>query len=322
MSSQGPLVSVIIPAYNAAVFIGETLTSVFNQSYSNYEVIVVNDGSTDTAELEKVLAPFRDRLIYLEQDNKGPSAARNNAIGKARGEFVAFLDSDDTWLPDYLAEQIGFLNGEQRFDMVYSDAWLFGDGPLSGRRFMESAPSTGPVTFESLLLYQTSVITSCTVVRRQSVIDAGLFDERFIRCEDFDLWIRLAHRGARIGFQEQVLARHRTHGASLAANEIAMVESQIEVLKKAQHTLPLSDAEQQLIEQQLKNCDAQINRERGKQYLANRDYDAATAALTRANTFYKSWKLQLIIWGLRSTPRVVSYLANVRAKPLSPTTPK
>jgi hypothetical protein len=206
--------------------------------------------------------------------------------------------------------------------MVYSDAWLFGDGPLSGRRFMESAPSTGPVTFESLLLYQTSVITSCTVVRRQSVINAGLFDERFIRCEDFDLWIRLAHRGARIGFQEQVLARHRAHGASLAANEIAMVESQIEVLKKAQHTLPLSDAEHQLIEQQLKNCDAQINRERGKQYLANRDYDAAATALTRANTFYKSWKLQLVIWGLRSTPRVVSYLANVRAKPLSPTTPK
>jgi len=103
MSSQGPLVSVIIPAYNAAVFIGETLTSVFNQSYSNYEVIVVNDGSTDTAELEKVLAPFRGRLVYLEQENKGPSAARNSAIGKARGEFVAFLDSDDTWLPDYLA---------------------------------------------------------------------------------------------------------------------------------------------------------------------------------------------------------------------------
>ena len=325
MSSQGPLVSVIIPAYNAAVFIGETLTSVFNQSYSNYEVIVVNDGSSDTAELEKVLAPFRDRLIYLEQDNKGPSAARNSAIGKARGEFVAFLDSDDTWLPDYLAEQIRFLGGEQAFDMVYSDAWLFGDGPLSGRRFMESAPSIGPVTFESLLLYQTSVITSCTVVRRQSVIDAGLFDERFIRCEDFDLWIRLAHRGACIGFQEKILARHRTHDASLAANEIAMVESQIEVLRKAQHTLPLSDAEHQLIEQQLKNCDAQINRERGKQYLANRDYDQAAAALTRANTFYKSWKLQLVIWGLRSTPRVVRYLANVRTSPrrgLSPTTPK
>src|SRR5690349_21377287 len=122
--SHGPLVSVIIPAYNAAGFIGETLISVFAQTYSNYEVIVVNDGSPDTEELKKVLAPFRDRLTYLEQENKGPSAARNNAIGKARGEFVAFLDSDDNWLPDYLTEQIRFLSDEPGFDMVYSDALL------------------------------------------------------------------------------------------------------------------------------------------------------------------------------------------------------
>jgi GT2 family glycosyltransferase len=311
-SSHGPLVSVIIPAYNAAGFIDETLNSVFNQTYSNYEVIVVNDGSPDTDELQKVLAPFRDRLIYIQQENKGPSAARNHAIKKARGEFVAFLDSDDNWLPDYLEEQIKLSRSEHGFDMVYSDAWLFGDGPLSGRRFMECAPSIGPVTFESLLLYQTSVITSCTVVRRQSVIDAGLFDERFIRCEDFDLWIRLAHRGARIGFQEQVLARHRTQSASLAANEIAMVESQIEVLKKAKQTLPLSEAEHKLIDRQLENCAAQIDRERGKQYLANRNYDQAAASFTRANRFYKSRKLQLVIWGLRSTPRVVRYLAQSR----------
>ena len=313
MSSVGPLVSVIIPAYNAAGFIGETLTSVFSQTYSNYEVIVVNDGSPDTAELEKELAPFRDRLIYLEQENKGPSAARNNAIGKARGEFLAFLDSDDTWLPDYLAEQIRFLHLEQAFDMVYSDAWLFGDGPLSGRRFMESAPSSGPVTFESLLLYQTSVITSCTVVRRQSVIDAGLFDERFIRCEDFDLWIRLAHRGARIGFQEQVLARHRAHAASLAANEIAMVESQIEVLKKAKQNLKLSDAQLELIDRQLHNCAAQIDLAQGKRYFAAGDYQQAVQALERANSFNRSLKLKLVICLLQRAPGVLHFLQKRRS---------
>jgi len=312
-SSQGPLVSVIIPAYNAAGFIGETLNSVFSQTYSNYEVIVVNDGSPDTAELEKVLAPFRDRLIYLEQENKGPSAARNNAIGKARGEFVAFLDSDDIWLPDYLAEQIRFLNGEQAFDMVYSDATLFGDGPLSGRRFMESAPSTGPVTFESLLLYQTSVITSCTVVRRQSVIDAGLFDERFVRCEDFDLWIRLAHRGARIGFQEQVLARHRMHIASLAANQIAMVESQIEILKKAKQNLKLSDAQHRLIDRQLQNCAAQIDLAQGKRYFAAGDYPQAVRALERANSFNRSLKLKLVICLLQRAPGVLHFLQKRRS---------
>jgi glycosyltransferase involved in cell wall biosynthesis len=305
---QEPLVSVIIPAYNAAGFIGETLTSVFNQTYSNYEVIVVNDGSPDTDELEKVLAPFRDRLIYLEQENKGPSAARNNAIGVARGEFVAFLDSDDTWLPNYLEEQIKLICSERGFDMVYSDALLFGDSPLSGRRFMECAPSVGPVTFESLLLYQTSVITSGTVVRRQAVIDAGLFDERFIRCEDFDLWIRLAHRGARIGFQEQVLARHRAHGASLAANEIAMVESQIEILKKAKQTLKLSDAQQELIDRQLQNCAAQIDLAQGKRYFAAGDYQQAARALERANSFNQSLKLKLVILLLDRAPGLLHFL--------------
>ena len=307
MHNERPLVSVIIPAYNAAGFIGETLTSVFGQTYSNYEVIVVNDGSPDTDELKKVLAPFRDRLIYLEQENKGPSAARNNAIGKARGEFVAFLDSDDAWLPNYLEEQIKLIR-ERGFDMVYSDAWLFGDSPLSGRRFMECAPSIRPVTFESLLLYQTSVITSGTVVRRQSVIDAGLFDERFIRCEDFDLWIRLAHRGARIGFQEQVLARHRAHGASLAANEIAMVESQIEILKKAKQTLKLSDAQQKLIDRQLQNCAAQIDLAQGKRYFAAGDYQQAAQALARANSFNRSVKLKLVIFLLERAPGVLHFL--------------
>ena len=322
------MVSVIIPAYNCAGFIGEALKSVFVQTYTDYEVIVVNDGSADTDELLKVLAPFRDRLTYLEQQNKGPSAARNAGVASAQGEFVAFLDSDDSWLPDYLAEQINFINGDPGFDMVYADAMLFGDGPLAGRSFMECAPSRGPVTFESLLRYETSVITSCTVVRRRSLIDAGLFDERFIRCEDFDLWLRLALSGARIGFQQKVLARHRTHGSSLAADQIAMVESQVQVLKKAQETLPLSASQRQLIESQLENCAAQIERERGKQYLASRDYEQAALSFSLANEFYKSRKLQLVIWGLRSAPRLVRYLANLRTdsgdfrKPASQAMPK
>ena len=303
-----PQVSVIIPAYNAASFIGDALDSVFNQTYSDYEVILVNDGSPDTAELRKSIAPYSDRLTYIEQENRGPSAARNHAIQKARGEFVAFLDSDDTWLPSYLAEQMQVLTRDSQLDMIYADAWLFGDSSLSGRRFMECSPSRRPVTFESLLRYESSVITSCTVVRREAVIDAGLFDERFVRCEDFDLWIRLAHRGARIDFQEQVLARHRAHDASLAADSIAMVASQIEVLRKAQQNLKLTDAQQKLIEQQLENCAAQIDLEQGKRLFTAGDYQQAAQALERANTFYRSLKLRLVIFLLQRAPRVLHFL--------------
>jgi len=106
---QRPAVSVIIPAYNAAGFISETLQSVFAQTYRDFEIIVVNDGSPDTAALEAVLRPFADRLVYLPQENRGVSAARNTGIRAARGRYVAFLDSDDLWEPEFLAAQMGML---------------------------------------------------------------------------------------------------------------------------------------------------------------------------------------------------------------------
>ena len=310
-----PDVSVLIPAYNAAPYIAETLDSVFAQTFSRYEVIVVNDGSPDTEELERVLAPYLDRIVYLKQENGGPSAARNTAIRKAHGAYVATLDSDDLWLPEYLAVQMGFLAANPEFDLVYTDAWLFGDTELAGRRYMQGSPSNGPVTFESLLVYETSIITTCVVMRRQAVIDAGLFDENFIRCEDFDLWLRMAHQGCRMTYQRQVLAKHRVHGASLAWEQVKMVEAQVEVLEKAQRTLSLTPAQQELIETQLKNCAAQISLEESKKFLAAHDYDRAAQALTQANSFYKSRKLQLILLGLRSAPRVLHWLYLSRQSP-------
>src|SRR5947209_18801381 len=105
-ADDAPAVSVIIPAYNAAQYIGEALDSVFAQTFTDYEVIVVNDDSPDTAELERALAPYRERVVYIKQENRGPGGARNTAILKARGECVALLDSDDVWLPTFLAEQM------------------------------------------------------------------------------------------------------------------------------------------------------------------------------------------------------------------------
>lgn len=307
-----PDVSVVIPAYNAAPYIAETLDSVFAQTFSRYEVIVVNDGSPDTDELERVLAPYIERLVYLKQENRGPSAARNLAIQKARAPYVATVDSDDIWLPEYLAVQMGFLEANPEFDLVYTDAWMFGETELAGRTYMQGAPSKGPVTFESLLRYETSIITSCVVMRRQAAIDAGLFDENFIRCEDFDLWIRMAHRGCRMTYQREVVAKHRVHGASLAWQQIKMVEAQIEVLEKAQRTLSLTESQQELIKTQLRNCSAQINLEESKQFLAAHDYEQAARALMQANSFYKSRKLQLVLLGLRSAPRVLHSLYLLR----------
>src|SRR2546422_4249577 len=104
-TEPSPLVSVIVPAYRAAPYIAETLDSILAQTFSGYEIIVVNDGSPDTEELERALAPYYDRINYIVQENRGQAGARNTGIRHSRGVFVAFLDQDDQWEPEFLSVQ-------------------------------------------------------------------------------------------------------------------------------------------------------------------------------------------------------------------------
>ncbi len=132
-----PTVSIVIPAYNVAPYIGETLDSVFAQTFGDFEVIVINDGSPDSEDLERALARFIDRINYIKQENRGASAARNAGLHAARGEFIAFLDADDLWLPNYLDEQIKFIRG-RNCDLVCADAEVFSDSLNDENTYMES----------------------------------------------------------------------------------------------------------------------------------------------------------------------------------------
>src|SRR5437773_740875 len=157
-----PSVSVIVPAYNVALFIGETLASVFAQTFTDFEVVIVNDGSPDTEELELALRPYRERINYLRQENSGASAARNTGLRAARGELIAFLDADDVWAPNYLEEQLKFIR-EFDCDLACADAMIFGVSSNAGRTYMESlmeaAPPQGRVTFLELVNAERSLIT-------------------------------------------------------------------------------------------------------------------------------------------------------------------
>src|ERR1700748_1775530 len=170
-----PAVSVIIAAYNVSEFIGETLASVFAQTFDDYEVVVVNDGSEDVEELERALAPYRERIVYLSKENGGLASARNMGLRAARGRYAAFLDAHDLWETDYLREQFEFIEREA-CDLVYTDALLFGDSAHAGRRFMEVAPSEGEVNFRSLMRGECNVIGSGVLARTEVLFDAGLFD--------------------------------------------------------------------------------------------------------------------------------------------------
>lgn len=309
---DAPAVSVIIPAYNAAAYIGETLDSVFAQTFTDYEVIVINDGSPDTASLEQVLAPYSARINYLKQDNRGAAAARNTGLRAARGRFFAFLDADDAWLPNYLAEQMHLIQSSGA-DLVYADALLVGASPLAGRTYMETAPSRGAVTPESLLALQCNVITSGVLARRRPVIEVGMFDEAIRRAHDFDLWLRLAKHGARLIYQRKALLRHRVLESGLSGDTISQYVRALKVLDTIARRGDLTASEQTALAGTQAQLRAQLALERGKEQLLRQDFAGAAAAFGEANSFFRSWKLRLVLLWLRLAPRTLRHVYHARA---------
>jgi glycosyltransferase involved in cell wall biosynthesis len=299
--AQTPVVSVIMPAYNVAPFIAETLDAVAAQTFSAYEVIVVNDGSPDTAELALALAPYMGRLVYIEQENKGAGAARNAALRAARGEFVAFLDADDLWLPDYLSEQLDFIRAGD-YDLVYADALLFGDSPLAGRTFMDIAPSEGEVTFGSLVSGRCNVITSGVVARRRLVLEAGLFDEGLRNSQDFELWVRLVRRGARAGYQRKVLLRYRYHEGSLSGDALNQIRRELRVLGKIESAYDLSPGEREELTRAIAVAASNLELETGKLHLAKGEYREAREAFRRVKPEQRNLKLKAALLLLSVAP--------------------
>ena len=192
-----PLVAVVIPAYNAEPWIARTLTSVLAQTYRNFEVWVVNDGSTDrTAERVERVAQQDARVKLLNQPNAGVAAARNFGIQQSQGELIAPIDADDLWHPEQLAKQVAcFLAAPATVGLVYS--WSVNideqDRPLGG---FHAAEIAGAV-FQTLLCHNFLGNASCTMMRRSYLRQAGAYNPDFQTqnahgCEDWDLYLRLA----------------------------------------------------------------------------------------------------------------------------------
>lgn len=310
-TETAPAVSVIVPAYACAEYIGAALDSVFAQTFPDYEVIVVNDGSPDTPELERVLAPYRARIVYLKQENRGVSAARNAAIRAARAPLVAMLDPDDLWEPDYLAVQVAAMRRDPTLDILYPNAVLFGDGPHAGKTFMEVNPSDGEVTFERLITQQCTIV-NYVIARRDSIIRAGWFDEDLRRSEDFDLWLRIIKGGGRVAYHRRVLARYRRHPGSLSTDPVLMNRDTLKALDKAARTLELSAPERELLARERARFHAMLRFNEGKRAFLNGDVGAACAGLEEANQFFKSRKTALALVLLRLAPRLLLRLYDWR----------
>ena len=304
------LVSVIIPAYNAAPFIKETLDSVFAQTYPHFQVIVVNDGSPDTPALEEVLLPYMHRVTYIKQENRGPSAARNTGLRAAGGSLVAFLDADDIWTPDYLEVQTRFLREHLEYDLVYCNARFFGDTVYNGQEYMSVCPSHGEATSAAIISRRCHPFGLVTA-RRENLASIG-FDESIRASEDFDCWLRFTAAGYKIGYHRKVLVLYRKHRASNSANPTRLAEYNLQVLTKALSLWPQGSEEARLLLEAKAKRVAELETIRGKLALLSQDVPAAVAHLQAANTYYKSVKKSTVIFLLKLAPRLVGAVFRLR----------
>lgn len=217
-----PRVSVIIPTFNATCTIAKAVESVLAQTFRDLEIIVVDDGSTD--DTAAIAAAYRDRIIYIYQENQERAAARNRGLAEASGEYVAFLDADDLWAPAKLERQVAVLDAHPEVLVVYSQATVIdgaGRPRLSGYRprTLGSGPDEPAFMLDRLVL-SNCVPMSTSVARLTAVRESGGFDVRFRYPEDWDLWLRLASRG-RFTFLAEPLASYRVESEERAAAAVA-----------------------------------------------------------------------------------------------------
>ena len=230
------LVSAVITAYNAEKYIDATLQSVRAQTYSPLEIIVVDDGSADgTADIVK--GRFPD-VQYIYQRNAGQPAARNAGIRHARGQFIAFVDSDDLWFPQKIARQIAWLD-EHPAVWCYCDCLYFREDPQHSlyRYSAQVHPRSGRI-LESLLLG--NFISSPTpMIRRDVLIEIGLWDESVAIGEDWNMWLKIAARYP-IEYVDGALAAYRVHSDNMTTGSSVtnILESNLSVLARGLAHLP------------------------------------------------------------------------------------
>ena len=235
-----PEVSVIIPTYNSARFLAESIQSVLHQTFTDFELLVIDDGSTD--DTRQVVAQFEGdlRASYFHQENRGGAAARNTGIKHSSGRFVAFLDADDLWFPGKLQSQVAVLRENSEVSVVHTALVLLQidnqDREVSRR--IHRRPTFRERTLYEELLYE-MVITgsaSSVIVRRDALDQVGPFDE-LIRISDYDMWQRLAEHH-NFYYLDESLVCIRKHLANMSNDLEMMVENHLRYFQKLSREIP------------------------------------------------------------------------------------
>jgi len=212
-----PLVSVVMCAYNADAFISEAIESVRSQNYSNWELIIIDDGSTDNTKRAVDLFNFDKRIQYYWQSNGKQGKARNRGVSIAKGDLIAFIDADDIWLPAKLEKQIEALNATNA-DVLFTSAEYFGGKDEKTAEVNEGVYDNASL-FWKLQIGENPVVLSSVLIKKTVFKSAGGFNETPEIAEDFNLWLDLCDRGFLFSGLMEVLVRYRIHAGQTSQSE-------------------------------------------------------------------------------------------------------
>jgi glycosyltransferase involved in cell wall biosynthesis len=233
---QGPLVSVIMPAYNSSGHIAKAIESVLDQSYQNFELIIVDDGSTDNT--KEIIAGFKDnRIKYFYKENAGASSARNLAVQNSRGTFIVILDSDDMMAPDFILRHITEFENHPDVDLIYCDDQLIDDEDRPIRVIVRPEYTKRELLIRDLFRCGFPVVPFRTCIRRDVFDTIGFYDETLRVAEDYDMMRRLLRAGKKVHHLKDALYLRRTGRGSLSRNpDIRNAESHFEVMRRFAET--------------------------------------------------------------------------------------
>ena len=219
-------VSVIIPTYNRSKYIRRAIDSVLKQTFTDYEIIVIDDGSTDNT--GEILRGYGERVSYIRQSNQGISASRNRGIGIAKGKYIAFLDSDDEWVPEKLALQVKLLDNDERLGLVCSRMVILNEqGDQCG---MKPQKRTGK-NFRELVEIGGDLPTSTIMTRKECFDKVGVFDKDLPPMEDFEMWVRIASQYDVYTIPDKILAYYYRHGHQITSDKTLVYEATVKLDK-------------------------------------------------------------------------------------------
>jgi glycosyltransferase involved in cell wall biosynthesis len=273
-----PAVSVIVPAFNVAVYIGAALDSALAQTYRDFEIVVVDDGSTDETAAIVVSRQAQDNRIRLvRQPNGGLSSARNPALTAARGEFLALLDGDDLWHPRFLEEQLAIFGRRDDVSLVTGNAFFLG-GPHDGEPVRPVPDKRTEPTLASILDDEEAVFIM-TVFRRHVFETVGGFDENLRTNEDYDFWLRAAAAGFRFARNDQPLGVYRRREGSLSAGDVRMIRGILAVYAKTRPLLHHLPIERAILDRQVQRFEVELLAAEARSAIEREDFQAAAMNL-------------------------------------------